>query len=214
MDMSVRCYLDCPDGVREYAGSPPDIDGHNVVLRDCLVQNYDRLLRRLQRFLGCPDQASDCLHDAWLRLGEMTISTAVQNPAAYVYRVACNVAIDRLRGNRLWQYSGDPDGGFDGIVDSSPGPDVIAEARSDLAAVERAIRSLPVRHQYILMELRVNELTRQEVAALHGMSLRQVDTALRQALDHCAAQTRQQVLVGARGPRRALPQARVRRLCT
>jgi RNA polymerase sigma factor (sigma-70 family) len=210
MDMSVRCYLESADVVGSFADDPSGIGNHGIVLRDCLVANYDRLHRRLLRFLGCPDRASDCLHDAWLRLGETTLSEAVQNPAAYVYRVACNVAMDRLRSNRIWQYAGDADASLDGAVDPLPGPDVVAEARSDLAAVERAIRSLPARHQHILMELRVNELTRQEVATLHGMSLRRVDTVLRQALDYCASQTDLQVLAGARGRRRALPQARMR----
>ncbi|HEU4817909.1 hypothetical protein [Janthinobacterium sp.] len=35
----------------------------------------------------------------------------------------------------------------------------------------------------------MDELTRQEVAERHDMSLRNVDTALRQALDHCARHT-------------------------
>jgi RNA polymerase sigma factor (sigma-70 family) len=204
MDMSVRCYLESPDVVGDYVDDRSDADCFNVALRDCLVANYDRLYRRLLRFLGCPDQAGDCLHDAWLRLGEMTISAAVQNPIAYVYRVACNVAMDRLRGNRFWQCAGDPDADPGDAVDPSPGPDLIAEARSDLAAVERAIRRLPVHHQCILMELRINELTRQEVATLHGISLRRVDTALRQALDYCAEYTDLAVTVGVRSPRRAL----------
>jgi RNA polymerase sigma-70 factor (ECF subfamily) len=74
------------------------------------------------------------------------------------------------------------------VIDQAPGPDVIAEACSKLANVERAILKLPIRHQYILMALRVNGLTRQEVAAVHGISRRRVDVILRQALDYCELQ--------------------------
>jgi RNA polymerase sigma-70 factor (ECF subfamily) len=94
------------------------------------------------------------------------------------------------------------------VVDPSPGPDRIAEARSELAAVERVIESLPYRYQSVLFELRINDLTRHEVATMLGLSLRRVDTVLRQTLDYCAERTSQQVLAGRRGPRRALSPVR------
>ena len=62
------------------------------------------------------------------------------------------------------------------------GFELIAEARSDLKAVERAMQGLPHRHQDIFVALRVHELTRHEVAVRHGLSLRRVDSTLRQAL--------------------------------
>lgn len=161
-------------------------DGRSVALRDFLVANYHRLHRRLLRHLGCSDQASDCLHDAWLRLGDATLSATVQSPEAYVYRVACNLAMDRLRGNRSWQYTGDADAALERVVDPSPGPELIAEARSDLAAVERAMQRMPRRQLAVLVALRIDELTRHEVSTRYGLSLRRVDTALRQALDCCA----------------------------
>ncbi|WP_180838955.1 YqaJ viral recombinase family protein [Variovorax sp. RO1] len=66
----------------------------------------------------------------------------------------------------------------------------LAEARSGLLAVERAMRGLPHRHQAIFMGLRIHELTRDEMAARHGLSLRRVGTTLRQALAHCAQSLR------------------------
>lgn len=152
-------------------------------LQEFLAVNYDVLKRKLMRHLGCVDVASECLHDAWLRLGRVDIAP-VQSPEAYIYRVACNVAMDRMRSSRSWEYVADAE--LEDLVDGAPGPDVIAQARSDLAALELAFLRLPRRHQSILVALRLDEKTRQEVAEQHGMSLRTVDTALRQALDYCA----------------------------
>ena len=53
--------------------------------------------------------------------------------------------------------------------------------------------------------LRLEDQTRTEVADRHGMSLRRVDTVLRQALDYCAQACGETVRVGVSGPRRALP---------
>jgi DNA-directed RNA polymerase specialized sigma24 family protein len=88
------------------------------------------------------------------------------------------VAIDRLRSQRPSQYTGDGDIGFETIADPLSGPDLIAEARSDMAAVDRALRQLPDRHQAIMVALRIDEPSRLEVAVHHGISLRRVDTLL------------------------------------
>ncbi|MED5596038.1 RNA polymerase sigma factor [Janthinobacterium sp. P210006] len=171
-----------------------------IVLRDFLAANYARLHRRLLRNLGCADLASDCLHDAWLRLADAGTPVSVQNPHAYVYRVACNVAMDQLRGRRSSQY--DDEAAVEHLTDPAPGPDLIALARSDLAAVERAMQRMPYRHRSVLLALRIEEKTRQEVADEYQVSLTNVDTMLRQALDHCARETGQPVLGGISQPRR------------
>jgi RNA polymerase sigma factor (sigma-70 family) len=192
MDMSIGYYLEAPAVVGgrlgdAWVGAGDDTDDGDcgVVLRDCLTANYARLHRRLLRYLGCADQASDCLHDAWLRLGDASVSAAVQNPEAYVYRVACNVAIDRLRGERALLNTGGMDSELDQIADHAPGPDVVAEARSELEAMVRALQRLPRLYGAVLMALRVDEVSRQEVADRYGLSLRTVDTALRRALECC-----------------------------
>ncbi|MDN2701187.1 sigma-70 family RNA polymerase sigma factor [Janthinobacterium sp. SUN100] len=171
-----------------------------IVLRDFLAANYARLHRRLLRNLGCADLASDCLHDAWLRLADTSTPVSVQNPNAYVYRVACNVAMDELRGRRSAQY--DDAAAIEHLTDPAPGPDLIALARSDLAEVERAMQRMPYRHRSVLVALRIEEKTRQEVADEYQVSLTNIDTMLRQALDHCARETGQNVLGGINQSRR------------
>lgn len=156
---------------------PPDFQA-------LLAANYALLHRRLARHLGCGDAATESLHDAWLRLADAGFAGTVHSPVAYIYRVACNAAMDRLRAERPWQYAGDVEETLEHVVDHSPGPELIAQARSDLKAVERAMQGLPHRHQDIFVALRVHELTRHEVAVRHGLSLRRVDSTLRQALQH------------------------------
>ena len=188
----------------EAANEPLDEAQHRLALQGFLLENYAHLKRRLMRHLGCPDLASECLHDVWLRLGHIEVRAAVQSPEAYVYRMACNVAMDRMRSNRPWQYTGDADTEFEHLADEAPGPDHIASARSDLAALERAMARLPRRHRSVLVALRIDEMTRDEVASRYDLSLRSVDTVLRQALDYCAEHSGQLVLTGVSGPRRAL----------
>ncbi|MGJ7526411.1 RNA polymerase sigma factor [Variovorax sp. GB1P17] len=201
--MSASCEPQAAQG-DEAANEPLGEAQRRLALQGFLCANYDGLRRKLTHHLGCADIASECLHDAWLRLGHLEVRTPVQNPSAYVYRVACNAAMDRLRTSRPWQYAGDTVTELEHLADHAPGPDHIAAARSDLAAVERAMGRLPRRHRSVLVALRIDELTRHEVAARYDLSLRGVDTALRQALDYCAEYTGHRVLTGVSSPRRAL----------
>lgn len=189
------------------AGTPAAAATRGFVptLREVLATNYALLQRRLQRRLGCEELASECLHEAWLRLGEASVPASIGHPQAYVYRVACNVAMDMLRGQRSGQHQCLDEAGLDALPDGAPGPETVAAARSGLAAVERALERLPARHRTVLSALRLEDQTRGEVADRHGMSLRRVDTVLRQALDYCAQACGETVRVGVSGPRRALP---------
>ena len=150
MDMSIRHALQRPEGMPQ-----------GPALRDFLVANYERLRQRLARRLGCGDLAADCLHDTWLRLGDLGVAQAVQAPEAYVFRMACNAAVDQLRANRHARQGGEIE--LDQLIDPAPGPELISESRSRLQAVDRAM-----------------------AARRYQLSLRNVDTALRLALRHCA----------------------------
>lgn len=191
-------------------GAPP-APGQGSQLQAVLEGNYAGLHRRLTRHLGCAELASDSLHDAWLRLGSPAGGGAplAHSPVAYVFRVACNAATDSLRRNRAWLYAdeGDGDGAaglVDFLADTAAGPERLAELQADVRRLAQAVEQLPRRHRQVLEALRVDELTRQEVAQRHGMSLRNVDTALRQALDHCARHTGHAAQGGVGTTRRSL----------
>ncbi|MDC8757691.1 RNA polymerase sigma factor [Janthinobacterium fluminis] len=200
MNLSTLDCLDASNVVDKVKEDSFSENGQGIVLREFLAANYARLHRRLMRNLGCQDLASDCLHDAWLRLAGMSVPMSVQNPNAYVYRVACNVAMDQLRGKWSSQY--DDEAVIEHLTDPAPGPDLIALARSDLAAVERAMQRMPYRHRSVLVALRIEEKTRQEVADEYQLPLTSIDTMLRQALDHCAQETGQNAVGGISQSRR------------
>jgi RNA polymerase sigma-70 factor (ECF subfamily) len=190
--------------------APPPAPGQGARLQAVLEGNYASLHRRLARHLGCAELASDSLHDAWLRLGVLTAgegAAQAHSPVAYVFRVACNAAMDSLRRSRAWLYADEGDGDaslVDFLADTAAGPERLAELQADVRLLAQAVALLPRRHQQVLEALRVDELTRQEVAERHDMSLRNVDTALRQALDHCARHTGHAVLGGVGTSRRSL----------
>lgn len=153
-------------------------------LRAHLANRYSALHGRLARRLGCADLASDSLHNAWLRL-ERPVAGDVINDDAYVFRMACHLAVDQLREQTPWQSLDDPQSVGVELADEAPGPQQVAESRSALAALARAMDGLSRRQCAVLVALRVEGRSRDDVAAWLGLSTRTIDTALRQALRHC-----------------------------
>ena len=91
-------------------------------------------------YLGSEDLAGDSLHDVWLRLATSQ-AAEVRNPGAYVFRMACNLAVDGLRQG--WREVGQ-DGDDAGLLaDDAPGPAQVAEARSELLSCMRALQACP-----------------------------------------------------------------------
>lgn len=203
MAPSVLCEQEAPPR-DEAANESQDEAQRRLALQVFLCSNYEGLRRKLTRHLGCVEMASECLHDAWLRLGHLRVGAPVENPNAYVYRVACNLAMDRLRSEGARRHVDDPHTAVEMAIDDAPGPEEMALVRAEVGSVDRAMQGLPRRHRAVLEALRIEEKTRQEVASHYGLSLRKVDTVLRQALDHCGAMTGRPVLAGISTSRKAL----------
>ncbi|HEX2055091.1 MAG TPA: sigma factor, partial [Nitrospiraceae bacterium] len=63
-------------------------------------RHHDDLLRFFTRKLGCRELAADCAQDTYVHLARMDASITIDNPRAFLFRVAANLAIDHLRKSR------------------------------------------------------------------------------------------------------------------
>jgi RNA polymerase sigma factor (sigma-70 family) len=152
-------------------------------LRQLLVDRYYDLRDRLTRRLGSIELASEALHEVYLRLDRADRPGVVNSPAAYLFRAAYNIASDHRRTENRHAGRAVVDG-LD-IPDRSPGPDGIAEARAELAALERALLTLPPRQRAILIAARYELIPRAEIARRYKISRRLVQAELQRALEAC-----------------------------
>jgi RNA polymerase sigma factor (sigma-70 family) len=155
-----------------------------AALRQLLVVRYDDLRNRLTRRLGSADLASEALHEVYLRLDRADSPGLVASPAAYLFRAAFNVASDarRIESRQTRRTVVD---GLDEIPDRAPGPDDIAGAKFDLAALIEALRTLPPRQRAILIAARYEQIPRAEIAKRYKISRRLVQMELQRALEAC-----------------------------
>lgn len=160
-------------------------DANRTMLRSFLADRYDDLKQRLSRRLGSAGLAGDALQDTYVRLGRAEVAGAVQSPAAYLFRMAFNVAMDRQRAEKRRLAHNEVQDLLH-LVDDAPGPSQIAEARFEIEALEKAIAELTPRRRVILLAARLQGMPQREIASRLGVSLRLVEKELRLAQEHCA----------------------------
>ena len=92
----------------------------------------------------------------------------VQQPAAYLFRMALNAAEDhRRRDSRL--LTGVEIGELINVADEASDPARIAQGRSEIEVFRRALRGLPERTQQMLLAARAHELPHAEIARRYGV---------------------------------------------
>ena len=161
-----------------------------LTLRQLLVTGYDELKAKLTRRLGSADIAADAVQDTWLRLHRVKSVGRIDNPARYLFRIALNVARDRLIAERRYLTVEQLEGMID-LPDEKGDPAASAEARSELELVEALIRELPERQRDILIAARLDGLPRREIAQRMGISLSLVEKELKLAHEYCLARRTQ-----------------------
>ncbi len=154
-------------------------------LLSLFLERYNDFRSPLKRRLGSDDLAHDAMQEAYLKVNDLPASGSIQQPAAYLFRVALNIAEDqRRRDSRL--LTGVEISELINMTDEAADPARIAQGRSQIDAFRRALRGLPERTQQMLLAARVQELPHAEIARRYGVSERIVSKELKRALEHCA----------------------------
>jgi RNA polymerase sigma factor (sigma-70 family) len=149
------------------SASPRDI------LIGLLVSDYSDLRRRLAGRLGSADAANEALQDTYVRLQRTDIKDEIRNPRSYLLSMAINIASNRIRSEARHLSAGDIQDLVE-LPDETPNQERVAEARSDLKAVERALQGLPGRRRAMFRRFWVHNVEYKEIALEFNVSERTV----------------------------------------
>ena len=167
---------------------PHDISALMASFRD----NYADLLRFLTRRTGDATRAADVAQDTYVRLATLSpANLEVDNPRAYVYRVAGNLAIDTLRREGRIANDFTFAEAAEAVPDPSPTPEAAALARERLRLLEAALDELPLKPRHALLLNRVEGRTFAEIAAQLAVSESMVAKYIARALRHCRDRLRE-----------------------
>ncbi len=155
------------------------------MLRQLLLRDYAKLRDRLMRRFGSPAIATALLHDTWLRLEANEVAGQVVNPAAYLYRMALNVAADSRKADRRWVDKATIEAlrrRDDHELDSER----ILQGRDEWKMLINALDELAPRRRAIFVAARLEERSYRDIAEEFGVSIDTVDRELRLAFDFFA----------------------------
>lgn len=158
---------------------------NNVELIGQLFLQYGR---QLQRFLITrlhPQDVEDVTQRTYLQLLQHPSPADIQNPQAYLFRTASNLAIDSLRRNgtraRYTEYEVD----VDEVPGGQPTLETVVDAELRFRQFTEILDELPemCRHAFILH--RLEGMGHAEVAEHLGISRKTVQRYVLKALEHC-----------------------------
>lgn len=139
------------------------------------------LRRYLTRFLGDANEAQDIAHDAYIRVYPRDGKAPPDNPQAFLYTTARNLAINRLKRRKISPFNYQE---AHAETTPSPQPGVVQQvmARQELSQLEAAIAELPPGCRSVLLLRKVELLSHQEIAERLGIAVSTVEKQHARAL--------------------------------
>jgi len=159
------------------ANAPQARTGDAAALFERLFVDYQApILNYLYRLLGDSALAEDLCQEAFTRAWRAKAQLAkVDNPRAWVYRIATNAARDHMRRARLLAWLP--------LIGSDPrlALDSHEETSLEAAQMQRALRTLDARYRVPLVLYTCQELSIAEIAAALNLSTEAVKQRLARA---------------------------------
>ncbi|MGF6175842.1 RNA polymerase sigma factor [Ensifer sp. 4252] len=149
-----------------------------------LTESYGDLARHVaRRFKGRAD-ADDVIQDTYLRVRNIPSDAPIQNPKAYLFRMADNVAVDHVRRRVAQERHISPTEVPD-MESGEVSADQVVDYRQRLAALERVIADLPPRQREVFLMHKFDGLSHSEIAAELGITRSAVEKLIMKALATC-----------------------------
>ncbi|MCC5969792.1 MAG: RNA polymerase sigma factor [Pararhodobacter sp.] len=153
--------------LNRYAG------GDAAAARVLLARLSPSVLRLARRLLDDPAEAEDVTQEAMLRLWQIAPEwqAGAARPSTWLYRVAFNLATDRLRRRRsvALDAEGEPEHPAPAVLDA-----LIAAERA--RALDQALATLPERQRVAVVLRHIEGLANPEIAEVLGVGVEAVES--------------------------------------
>lgn len=154
-------------------------------LSQALLEHYSNLLGFVRRKVRSGEVAQDIVQETWLRISTLPQEQGIDNPRAFLYRVANNLALDYLRQDQFQRRYLHDEEISDTISDPTQEQERRLIAQQQLERINMLIEQLPpkCREAFLLRKVRHWEV--EQIANHMGISKNMVEKYLRRALTHC-----------------------------
>ncbi|MBO9601862.1 MAG: RNA polymerase sigma factor [Novosphingobium sp.] len=168
------------DGERRVRSGPTEESPS--ALTAAYLAEREQIFRFLLRRTGCAETARELLHEVWLRVARLDDMPAPARPAAYLQRIAVNLALDHLRKTSFraeWLHRGID---VERASDDAPDMERVLQARTALTHLRALVERLPVGRRQAFVLCGIEGLTARQAAAQLGLSHRTVETQYAKAV--------------------------------
>jgi RNA polymerase sigma factor (sigma-70 family) len=151
------------------------------------TEEEGRLIRFFRHRLRDREDAADAMQETALRVLQVSQTTLIENPRAYLFQIAKSVArLTIIRQSRERPLLVCLEDGL-AVACDRPDQEQIVAARQHLAVMTREIETLPKRCQEVFVLSRIHGLSNGDIAAKLGISRNMVEKHIIKALLHCRA---------------------------
>jgi len=161
------------------------IQGKSFKLSDFVEGYYSELVSHFTKKLGSSSLASEIIHETYIRARNMSSTFNIDNPRAYLYRIATNLSTDLFRKDQIRSTYITSDPLHEHFPYQAPSADTRVEDKERLAMLLRSIDELSPRCREVLIMRKFEELNNREIARRLGISRNMVEKHLRKALLYC-----------------------------
>lgn len=160
-------------------------NGQSTDITDVFISNRSFLSAWVKRFVNRPEDVEDIVQETFLRSYRALVKRSIENPKAYLFSAAKNLALkhNNLHANKFSSQIDDM--GLSEVI--SIGDPVLqsVEAREEMSYLCEAIRELPVQCRKAFILKRVYGLSHKETADRLGISPNTVHQHLSKGVARC-----------------------------
>lgn len=140
---------------------------------------FSRVKSALMRRGRTEHEADDLIQEAWIRLERYRREQKVEDPEAFLMRTALNLSIDAHRSRQARGEEVMLDDVV--LVDTAPSAEAVLLGRERLDRMSVCLGRLNDKTRAILLAHRIEGMTYQQIAKLHGMSVSSVEKHIAKA---------------------------------
>ncbi|HUJ03390.1 MAG TPA: RNA polymerase sigma factor [Rhizomicrobium sp.] len=160
------------DTSRDNAGSPGVVS--RAELRAWFIAEVLPLEAALMQFLQHnwrnKNDLADLRQDVYVRVYEAAKKEVPHPVKPFVFAVARNLIIDRVRREQIVPIEAVADLNSLGVAKDEPGPDRVVAARDELRKLQAALDHLPPRAREVVTLRRIEGVPRREIASRMGIT--------------------------------------------
>lgn len=146
------------------------------------IRHQKDLLMFLSFKLSCAETAEDLVQETYLRIANYPESEAIENPRAFCFHIANNLALDHLRKRVYQDKFASREIGCETVASPAQEPAVAVHAIQQLERLEILIEELPPIRRQVFLLSRVEGLSHKAIAQEYGISERTVENHVYKAV--------------------------------